>query len=202
MDKSCVAGQVGDAETPTCRYHQNACVQAAYCKKTCLTETFRFVNWWYTREHFLMMSQLISIWKMPVNVRSTVTRHPSRSMSHMASSPTKDSKTHEWPDSSIRILSPILLTWSSSFHMRNSVFSFLNKGYLFISMCRKNVALLHVFYGSRGGMQYRRDVRYEWQDFVCKFYFQTVLFTIIMHECKNNQQKQQKQQQNTSKQPQ
>ncbi|XP_046454006.1 pickpocket protein 28-like isoform X2 [Daphnia pulex] len=31
---------------------------------------------------------------------------------------------------------------------------------------QNNVALLHVFFRDRSGIQYRRDVRYEWQDFV------------------------------------
>lgn len=30
------------------------------------------------------------------------------------------------------------------------------------------MALLHVFFRDRSGILYRRDVRYEWQDFVCK----------------------------------
>ncbi|XP_059352662.1 pickpocket protein 28-like [Daphnia carinata] len=34
------------------------------------------------------------------------------------------------------------------------------------SYLQNNVALVHVFFRDRSGIQYRRDVRYEWQDFV------------------------------------
>ena len=33
------------------------------------------------------------------------------------------------------------------------------------------MALLHVFYREKSGIQYRRDTRYDWQDFVCKLRF-------------------------------
>jgi len=34
----------------------------------------------------------------------------------------------------------------------------------------ENGVLLHVFYRDRTGIQYKRDIRYDWQDFVCELF--------------------------------